>query len=284
MSKESPGDGSGWLVNADRFLRANWFHLVAETGAGLLAVAKLAKGVWGWVFVGLGFLMAASGHVLGHIWESRERPRVASLQQETRDLQRTIDSVEDALEQTDQDLQQLLESEIRRLGDEIAGTGETERISIYRHSTGGDSFSLAGRYSRNPEYCKDGRDEYPLGNDIISNAWKNREASPNMLPDPARNWKKYLKMLEKQNMDESTVKSLTMRSRCLYAKAIGDGDRLRKRLAVVVFESTAEKGQDYFALCRNSLSVQEEDRLCDLLGCSREPGYQSGNMALRRGL
>ena len=43
------------------------------------------------------------------------------------------------------------------------GIGETERISVYRHSANADSLNLGGRYSRNPEFCKHGTDEYLLG-------------------------------------------------------------------------------------------------------------------------
>lgn len=269
----SHAEKDGCLVRADKFLRSNWHRIMAETGTVLVAIGRLSQLRYGWAFTVLGLALATSGH----LFEWIRLPYVT-------DLQRKVDSVEDALDQTKQDMQQLLTSELRRLIDGTSAMAEAERVSIYRHSMHADSFSLAGRYSRNPEYCKEGRDEYPLGADIISNAWMNGEAVSDTLPDPARRRKAYLKTLSKQGIDEATADALTMKSRRLYAKAVGDGDRLRSRLAVVVFESTTPRGLDFSDLCRNSLTLEEEDRICDLLGSARQPGYQSGNMASGRGM
>lgn len=260
------------LVRFDKSMRSYWYRYIAELGTVMVGAAKLSQNRYGWAATGLGLALAAFGH-----WSEWQRsPNAVKLQED-------LDRVEDTLEQVNEDIQQLLPAELRRLMEGMPGIGETERLSMFKHSRGADSFSLVGRYSRNPEFCKDGRGHYPLGNDIISSAWRNGEASSDTLPDPEVHWGAYKRILKRQGIDDVAAEFLTMKSRCLYARAIGDGERTGTRVAVVVFESILPQGL-HVDLCRSSLNLQEEDRLCGLLGCMRELECQSGTMASRRGL
>ena len=240
----------------------------------MVAVSKLTNYRLSPMFGWIGLVLMTVGHIV----EWPELPNAARSKKQALELA-------DALDQTTQDMNQLLPSELRLVLEGISGTRDTERVSVFRYFKDKDSntgFSLVGRYSSNPEFCKEGRGKYVLGKDTISIAWKNHE-SMETLPDTDRHWDRYVIALAKQGIDEGTARSLTMMSRRLYARAIGDNTGTKQRTAVVVFESTRPQYKDFFDLCRKALSLQEENRLCDLLRCTRQSEDQSGAMALRRG-
>jgi hypothetical protein len=100
---------------------------------------------------------------------------------------------------------------------------------------------MLGRYSKNPEFCKKGRALYPDSEGCISHAWNHGESIIDDLPDPAADIEIYATQHKNEwGINKQVTKGFRMKSRSYVALAIED--RLQKRIAVVVFESTQPNG------------------------------------------
>lgn len=109
----------------------------------------------------------------------------------------------------------------------------TERITLYRFDD--THFVPTGRYSKNKEYKKSGRTQYPKSEGFIGLAWATGEYEVNSLPESSR--RKYYQAIRTHcNIDESTLRDMKMKSRAYYCVNLDDehGDPV----AVIVFEST----------------------------------------------
>jgi len=110
-----------------------------------------------------------------------------------------------------------------------------ERVTIYRFD--GDNFIPTGRYSKNVEYKKSGRDKYPRNEGFISLAWNNGEFDIDQLPDPANRSVRYIQKIKSCCLvDEAVINSMKMKSRAYYCITLDDEHD--DPIAVIVFEST----------------------------------------------
>lgn len=113
--------------------------------------------------------------------------------------------------------------------------GYEERITVYRYAD--SHFIPIGRYAKNIEYKKGGRDKYPYNEGFIGIAWQTGELIIENLPDPNKQFKGYIKQVQsKCTIDEKTVEEMRMKSRSYYCLNLENLSR--DAIAVIVFEST----------------------------------------------
>ena len=156
-----------------------------------------------------------------------------------RSLKKRVSELEDILEQSKDDYFQLIENHLAILANDKIGLSDKERVSIYKFEE--DTFIMLGRYSKNPEYCKRGRGQYPANEGIIARAWQNGEAFVANLPDPCNEEDRYLEEMKNTwGINKSTVRNFKMKSRCYYGFAIENAEQ--QRIAVVVIESVNPEG------------------------------------------
>lgn len=118
------------------------------------------------------------------------------------------------------------------------------RVSIYKIQN--DKFILLGRYSNHNEYNKRGRDSYPTNKGFISEGWNKGEFSIYDIPkwtksNSGREYKNYVKNFCKENdignIDDATLKKITMKSRSFFIKTIENGKSdSRQDIGIIVFE------------------------------------------------
>jgi hypothetical protein len=135
----------------------------------------------------------------------------------------------------EEDYPQIINDQLSILANQVLKLEDTDRISIYKHD--GRAFIKLGRYSKNPEYAKQGRSIYPDNEGCIGEAWLNGFSFIDGLPDPAQDLENYLERLKQDyRIAKEVARNFKMKSRNFAAYAIEDskGDR---RIAIIVVES-----------------------------------------------
>ncbi|GKV69864.1 hypothetical protein NCCP2716_23620 [Sporosarcina sp. NCCP-2716] len=113
------------------------------------------------------------------------------------------------------------------------GFGYGERITVYRYESA--YFVPVGRYSKNLEFKKLGRDRYDYTEGFIGLAWQQGEIVVENLPDPEKQAKGYIREVNTQcKIEEETLSSMSMKSRSYYCINLDDN---HEPIAVIVFES-----------------------------------------------
>jgi len=178
------------------------------------------------------FFVFAALNIYGQYATWKRSPGIKS-------LQKHVSALEDIIEQSKDDYFQLIENHLAILANDKLGLSDTERISVYKFEEG--AFVMLGRYSKNPEYCKRGRGQYPANEGIIAKAWQNGEAFVANLPDPCTEEERYLdEMKNTWGINKSTARNFKMKSRCYYGFAIENSEQ--QRIAVVIIESVNPEG------------------------------------------
>lgn len=112
----------------------------------------------------------------------------------------------------------------------------TERVSLFVHIQ--DRFFLAGRWSMNPTLRVSSREFYPENEGCLWEAWQNRTAYIDNLPDPRTNLEEWIAhQVNTWHVPEPTVRGIKMRSRTYAAFRIDDPLTGRDESGVVIFES-----------------------------------------------
>jgi hypothetical protein len=195
-------DNRSWIGRLGDFVY-DMAHLLLTQFGALLAViggAWLSSPTLDWKtftfwsgpgrVIALGSLLALSGAVLS--W--RRGLRATDLQVKYQEKSALLDSVQagfnEFVETYTNVCQDLFKQHLSTLANEALALSDAERISLYFHN--GQCFVLAGRYSKNPEFCKPGRPFYPDTEGCIGHAWLNGECHEMSLPDPETDKKAYL--------------------------------------------------------------------------------------------
>lgn len=147
--------------------------------------------------------------------------------------------------------------------------GYTERISVYRYED--SHFIRIGRYSKNAEYKKSGRERYPFDEGFIGLAWQQGEYFKDELPDPNRKLKGYINEVQGIcNIEEETIINMRMKSRSYFCINLDDlsGDPI----AVIVFESTNEKLPIEISEIKHLLESSFGHLIVEVINMSIPPG------------
>lgn len=115
-----------------------------------------------------------------------------------------------------------------------------DRISIYKKEK--DRFVIMSRYSINPKLGAINRKHYPIYEGFIGQALQQGEYFVDNLPNTTTgNREKYYNaIMAKCDIDKEILRSITMKSRSFYCKALTDSTG-RERNAIIVFESLAPR-------------------------------------------
>lgn len=185
-----------------------------------------------WIFLGISVILSVSAHC------------------KTMMKSKSIASYENALEKQASKIQ-LLESTIEKYGEEnyslfkyvlvslskSLNFNGTDRVSIYKRQKG--KFQIMGRYSINPEFDKINRRYYPDNEGFIAQALRNGEFFVDNLPEFRDGNKEeyYRNVMKLCSIEKDVLRSINMKSRNVYCKALTDAAGTERK-AIVVFEST----------------------------------------------
>lgn len=209
---------------------ANLLTLIGTVGSTLSGIWTIfQKDNWwrsGTVIV---FLISTTLFVIGSVKLWQQTPIIKA-------LQAVVARQEDQLERVEKDYFRTFEIQLETLYN-FLNFSDTERINLYRHN--GKHFTMIARYSKNPIYCERGRVIYSDNEGCIGKAWSRGYAWENNSPDPSTDETHYVEYMRSEwKMDETVLRSLTMKSRNLYACAIDNFELPSRRSAVIVFESS----------------------------------------------
>lgn len=130
--------------------------------------------------------------------------------------------------------------------------GYDERITIYRYDS--EHFVPIGRYSRNREIIKRGRNKYPKDEGFIGKCWQNGHFYIDDLPDYNSNEKDYIDEVTKTCfIKKGDLRNMSMKSRTYFCGNLVNKSELA--IAVIVVESL-----------KNKLPVTKEELIKDLNG------------------
>lgn len=116
------------------------------------------------------------------------------------------------------------------------------RVSIYKHQD--DKFILLGRYSKNPQYNKRGREFYLDNEGFISRGWELMEFEIFNAPRWSGNGRDYKSFMKNNcNISDETLKKINMKSCSFFVKRIENEDA-RNPLGVIVFEKLSNSQID----------------------------------------
>ena len=195
-------------------------------------------------------LFSAVGALVGQIATAKRSHRVTDLLAERDELKSSllrIQSLEEEVQQKYNDLSALhLAGLMHRMG--LDGN---DRVSIYKHNE--NSFYRIARHSSNPIHARPGRSIYPHNEGCMGEALQEGIAFEENLPANSTSYE--TRLMQRWQMQQETIRNLTMRSRSLAAFALHRpvGGR---RFAIIVFESMATGRID--ARCRARFDQEEQ--------------------------
>lgn len=163
--------------------------------------------------------------------------------------QKTIKKLEEELDKTKKELEKVkkayndvFEFELIKIYQKLKFEN-CERISIYKVE--GNNCKVVSRHSVRPQFRSYNKDKiYPLNKGFIGKAWEDNSNEffitnlPNYKENPNRYIKKCLKLC---NIEEDTIKQLSMKCRSYYCKVLRNSDET-DNIAIIVFESLNENG------------------------------------------
>ncbi|KQX69214.1 hypothetical protein [Paenibacillus sp. Root444D2] len=213
----------GYLLNFKKNIRDTWGQLLTL----LIPLALSIPYFQGIIVSKLYYLVPAIAvFLIGYIHSVSKQATISDLTEEH----------EDAIEQRDS-----LRNELEAIPERIIKSlfylfnfTYSERITIYRFNE--SEFVPVGRYARNAEFKKNGRQSYPKHEGFIGLAWINGDSISSELPDPNRAKQGYVNMVKNQcSIDDMTISNMQMKSRSYYCKNLDNSDG--EPVAVIVFES-----------------------------------------------
>jgi hypothetical protein len=160
----------------------------------------------------------------------------------TDELQNQLDSTTKELEKVKKAYNDVFEFELIKIYQKLK-FGNCERISIYKVE--GNNCKVVSRHSIRPEFRSYNKDKiYPLNKGFIGKAWEDNsnEVFITNLPNYKENPNQYItKCLKLCNIEEDTIKQLSMKCRSYYCKVLRNSDET-DNIAIIVFESLNKNG------------------------------------------
>jgi len=249
------------LVKLAERLDTNQVYIAQHTGPILLAVLSLIIGIWGpeeynliiadekrslwivttyWTFWGyiIAIVLTGYGAFCGtkqSVNNEKEIQRLNEKLEQTSALSNDLEEAQLAIVQMRADnedtIYKVSSNYLAHVTNDLLRYDDTERASLYLHYE--NNFILAGRYSKNPTYCKRNRTEFPSDQGCIGKIWSNGGESFDKLPNYKGEQRvKHLK--NSFNIDKGTARKLRMNSIEYCGYAIMDG---YKRVGIIMFES-----------------------------------------------
>jgi hypothetical protein len=165
------------------------------------------------------------------------------------------------------------------LATDILGLSDTERVTVYKHES--DHFVMLGRYSQHPQYRQKRRGIYPQNEGCIQQAWEHGTSFVDDLPDPRSSVEVYVEAQNARfNVSKDAARAFRMKSRTYAGYAIMD-PRGEHRIAVIMFESTRERGLDQAQITK-VLATSESKRISRFIEKER-PFEPTPELAEREG-
>lgn len=146
------------------------------------------------------------------------------------DLLQELDEAKTKSESRGATVERALSMLLQRLAEQCQTSSIHDRISVYYHTDG--RFVMIARYSRNPEFNRPGRGEYPKHQGVIGKAWSETHGVARQeLPATEDAW---VKAATKNHGfdDESIARGIKMKSREIGAIRI-EGDRTSVGMMVI---------------------------------------------------
>lgn len=141
------------------------------------------------------------------------------------------------------------------------GLDGNDRISLYAHF--GNGFYRIGRYSSNPVFRRSGRKVYPDDEGCIGRAWTQGDFSLLGLPNFSTNDTQYVAQLVALNLNEETIRALSMKSRGYWAVRIERS--ATEQLGVLVVESLVSAHIQHTTWRNTILDASELAKLAALM-------------------
>ena len=222
-----------------------------DTSLGVAELIKSRAGIW--------LLISIVVFAIGSIWSAIQNTKLAS-------ARRKVAALEDALSKAQNEYLQMVSLTLMSLADQLNLQCEgTERLSAYKHD--GAQFVIVGRYSVNAVFNAMGRRTYPDNQGVIGQAWRSGEgeAIAHGFPDPNKKLEEYAKRVESDwSVPSSISKNFQMKSRSYTALAIEKPQGDKRRIAILVYESTNSNPLDT-AKPRKYKTTEAGRRLVELL-------------------
>lgn len=134
-------------------------------------------------------------------------------------------------------LRAIVTSYMRLLSEDL-DMKSTDRLSVYSHDDGAESFIMFDRFCPNPIFQKKGARFYYKDNQgYIAEAWKRGEFFIKNLPDFATHRNDYVKAAKVYNFPITLHTNIRMKSRLYYARKVTSLDHIREPLGVLLLES-----------------------------------------------
>ncbi|MBG0504435.1 hypothetical protein GBO30_04140 [Elizabethkingia anophelis] len=179
------------------------------------------------LLIALAILLGLIGIGL-NIKQKEKQESLESLNTEKQNLEKKLSNVEKEYYKVCSDTIKFM------FEDFFANSDGNGRVSIYKHQN--DKFILLGRYSKNPQYNKRGREIYLDNEGFISKGWQIGEFIIHNAPKWVGNGRDY-KTFMKHNcsISEEILKKINMKSCSFFVTRIENEDA-RDPLGVIVFE------------------------------------------------
>lgn len=169
--------------------------------------------------------------------KNKKNKKIKDLEQELIKIHQDLDSKIQELEKVKKAYNDAFEFELIKIYDKL-GFGNCERISIYKVER--NNCKVVSRHSVRPQFRSYNKDKiYPLNKGFIGKAWEDNsnEFFITNLPNYKENPNKYItKCIKLCDIDEDTIKQLSMKCRSYYCKVLRNSDET-DNIAIIVFES-----------------------------------------------
>ena len=234
-------NNKSWLQKGADFITYNLWEINSVFVAALYAVSGtffcFPDAKWLWIdnkYVGIILLVVAIIlSVVGCIKLCSKKKQYDSYESTINEQAKKIQLLEATMEKYGEENYLLFQSLIASISSELSFNG-TDRISIYKKEK--EQLVIMSRYSINPDYNKVNRRSFPISEGYIGRAMSDGTFFIDNLP-PSNGENYYSAIAQGCNISKGTVRSLSMKSRTYYCKALTDLSGT-SREAVIVFEST----------------------------------------------
>lgn len=166
---------------------------------------------------------------------TRKKKSITLLEKEIEEKSSRVQELEATIEKSTGENYRLFEYSLSLLFKDFT-LDDKCRISVYKKK--GDRFVIMGRYSTNPELSKINRKHYTLNEGFIGKAYTEEVCFVDDLPEysDGSRQKYYDAVTKKCNISKDVLKTISMKSRTYYCKALSDFRKVERK-AVIVIES-----------------------------------------------
>ncbi|MEE0938168.1 MAG: hypothetical protein UIG52_09100 [Bacteroidales bacterium] len=237
------------IENFINFWRYEWANIIMSVLTIALTIALAILPEWyknlnnciKWSIISCIFVGYLILYICNYNIQNKKQKTIKNLEEELDKTKKELDKTKKELDEVKKAYNDVFEFELIKIYQKL-DFDNCERISIYKVE--GNNCKVVSRHSYRPEFRKYDKDKiYPLSNGFIGKAWEseNGDFFIKNLPNYEKNAGKYINQCIKLcNIDENTIKQLSMKSRSYYCKVLRNSDET-DNIAIIVFESLSTK-------------------------------------------